>query len=167
MLTKLENESAANQRSDLDIAALIGEIVQDVDLRHGVMSGELPRRHVIHCFERQPGTAPAGAGKPHPQRRPLYRTGHRRGNFSAQAGGRRPQLGTYRVRDQGPGVPESELYDIFRPFYRVNDARERQSGGAGVGLASPIVRYDCTAAVCGPSMHRRWPDHGDGFTLLT
>ena len=39
------------------------------------------------------------------------------------------------VRDHGPGVPESELADIFRPFYRVNDARERQSGGAGVGLA--------------------------------
>jgi two-component system sensor histidine kinase CpxA len=39
------------------------------------------------------------------------------------------------VRDQGPGVPESELQDIFRPFYRVTDARERQSGGAGVGLA--------------------------------
>ncbi len=39
------------------------------------------------------------------------------------------------VRDQGPGVPESELYDRFRPFYRVSDSRERQSGGTGVGLA--------------------------------
>ena len=25
--------------------------------------------------------------------------------------------------------------DVFRPFYRVSDSRERQSGGAGVGLA--------------------------------
>ena len=39
------------------------------------------------------------------------------------------------VRDHGPGVPESELSDIFRPFYRVSDSRERQSGGIGVGLA--------------------------------
>jgi len=39
------------------------------------------------------------------------------------------------VRDYGPGVPESELIKIFQPFYRVSDARDRQSGGAGLGLA--------------------------------
>jgi two-component system sensor histidine kinase CpxA len=39
------------------------------------------------------------------------------------------------VRDYGPGVPEAQIYDIFRPFYRVHDARDRQSGGSGVGLA--------------------------------
>ncbi|MCB9623118.1 MAG: HAMP domain-containing protein [Sandaracinus sp.] len=40
-----------------------------------------------------------------------------------------------RVRDHGPGVPEAELDAIFRPFYRVSTARERASGGTGVGLA--------------------------------
>src|SRR5260370_35814920 len=39
------------------------------------------------------------------------------------------------VRDYGPGVAESELVKIFQPFYRVSDARDRQSGGAGLGLA--------------------------------
>jgi two-component system sensor histidine kinase CpxA len=39
------------------------------------------------------------------------------------------------VRDHGPGVPEAELLRIFEPFYRVKDARDRQSGGAGLGLA--------------------------------
>jgi two-component system sensor histidine kinase CpxA len=39
------------------------------------------------------------------------------------------------VRDYGPGVPYSELKNIFRPFYRVTDARDRQSGGTGLGLA--------------------------------
>ena len=39
------------------------------------------------------------------------------------------------IRDQGPGLPESELVNIFRPFYRVAEARDRQSGGAGLGLA--------------------------------
>lgn len=39
------------------------------------------------------------------------------------------------VRDHGPGVPQSELVNIFRPFYRVADARDRQSGGTGLGLA--------------------------------
>ena len=39
------------------------------------------------------------------------------------------------VRDYGPGVPESELKNIFQPFYRLADARDRQSGGTGLGLA--------------------------------
>ena len=39
------------------------------------------------------------------------------------------------VEDDGEGVPESELQDIFRPFYRVSTARDRHSGGAGLGLA--------------------------------
>jgi signal transduction histidine kinase len=39
------------------------------------------------------------------------------------------------VTDQGPGVPEGELKHIFQPFYRVSEARERASGGAGLGLS--------------------------------
>jgi len=39
------------------------------------------------------------------------------------------------VRDHGPGVPEDEVEDIFTPFYRVAAARDRQSGGVGMGLA--------------------------------
>jgi two-component system sensor histidine kinase CpxA len=40
-----------------------------------------------------------------------------------------------RVSDHGSGVPPTELLNIFRPFYRVADARDRQSGGVGLGLA--------------------------------
>src|SRR5207248_5875337 len=43
--------------------------------------------------------------------------------------------GIIRVRDHGPGVPEAELPNLFRPFYRVGSARERESGGTGIGLA--------------------------------
>lgn len=39
------------------------------------------------------------------------------------------------VSDRGPGIPESELDAIFRPFYRVDVARNAQTGGFGVGLA--------------------------------
>jgi two-component system sensor histidine kinase CpxA len=39
------------------------------------------------------------------------------------------------VRDHGPGVPEPELQHIFEPFYRVSEARERSSGGVGLGLS--------------------------------
>jgi two-component system sensor histidine kinase CpxA len=39
------------------------------------------------------------------------------------------------VSDRGPGIPESELHSIFRPFYRIDLARASQTGGFGVGLA--------------------------------
>ena len=39
------------------------------------------------------------------------------------------------VRDHGPGVPESELDNVFKPFYRVDTSRERRTGGVGLGLA--------------------------------
>jgi two-component system sensor histidine kinase CpxA len=39
------------------------------------------------------------------------------------------------VRDQGPGVPEEMLAAIFKPFFRVESDRGRDSGGIGLGLA--------------------------------
>jgi two-component system OmpR family sensor kinase len=42
---------------------------------------------------------------------------------------------TIAVRDHGPGVPEPDLERIFEAFYRVAEARERSSGGIGLGLA--------------------------------
>jgi two-component system sensor histidine kinase CpxA len=39
------------------------------------------------------------------------------------------------IRDHGRGLPEQELVNIFRPFYRVTDARSRDAGGVGLGLA--------------------------------
>ena len=40
-----------------------------------------------------------------------------------------------KVSDCGPGVPAAELDKIFRPFYRIDDARGRSTGGVGLGLA--------------------------------
>ena len=39
------------------------------------------------------------------------------------------------ILDHGPGVPEQALANLFDPFYRVDDARTRQTGGTGIGLA--------------------------------
>src|ERR1700733_131107 len=39
------------------------------------------------------------------------------------------------ISDRGPGIPESEVESIFRPFHRVDAARSAQTGGFGVGLA--------------------------------
>lgn len=39
------------------------------------------------------------------------------------------------IRDHGNGVPENDLERIFQPFFRVAEARDRASGGVGLGLA--------------------------------
>jgi len=40
-----------------------------------------------------------------------------------------------RVSDAGPGAPADSLAKLFEPFYRLDDARGRQTGGVGLGLA--------------------------------
>ena len=39
------------------------------------------------------------------------------------------------VKDSGPGFPEDDLARIFEKFYRGEQARTREAGGAGLGLA--------------------------------
>jgi two-component system sensor histidine kinase CpxA len=45
------------------------------------------------------------------------------------------QEAVLRVSDSGPGVPADALGKLFEPFYRLDDARGRQTGGVGLGLA--------------------------------
>ena len=45
------------------------------------------------------------------------------------------QLAMIEVTDCGPGIPAPELEHIFRPFYRLDEARTSTTGGFGVGLA--------------------------------
>jgi signal transduction histidine kinase len=43
-----------------------------------------------------------------------------------------------RVDDDGPGIPPDEREHVLERFVRLDDARDRDAGGAGLGLA--IVR---------------------------
>jgi two-component system osmolarity sensor histidine kinase EnvZ len=50
---------------------------------------------------------------------------------------------TLRVDDDGPGIPVQEREEVFRPFYRLDDARGQDSGintGLGLSIARDIVR---------------------------
>jgi signal transduction histidine kinase len=62
-----------------------------------------------------------------------------------------------RVRDYGPGVPEEALPRLFDPFYRVEQDRDRKSGGVGLGLsiarrAVELHKGKLTAANASPGL---------------
>jgi two-component system osmolarity sensor histidine kinase EnvZ len=42
---------------------------------------------------------------------------------------------TINVDDDGPGIPDEQREDVFRPFYRLDEARNQDEGGTGLGLA--------------------------------
>ncbi len=42
------------------------------------------------------------------------------------------------IVDDGPGIPEAKLAQVFEPFYRLDPSRNRSTGGIGLGLS--IVR---------------------------
>ena len=42
---------------------------------------------------------------------------------------------TIHVDDDGPGIPAPEREEVFRPFYRIDEARNQDEGGSGLGLA--------------------------------
>ena len=61
------------------------------------------------------------------------------------------------VADNGPGVPEEHLEDLFAPFYRLDPARSQDTGGLGLGLA--IVRSSVEACQGSVRCRNRQP-HG-------
>ena len=67
------------------------------------------------------------------------------------------KMALLKVRDHGPGVPEEALANLFSPFYRVAESRDRQSGGMGIGLAIT----DRAVRLLGGNVHaENAPDRG-------
>lgn len=46
------------------------------------------------------------------------------------------------IEDDGPGIPEDKLEDVFKPFFRLDPSRNTSTGGVGLGLsiARDIIR---------------------------
>lgn len=133
-LLRESSEHSPKLDEDLDLVELLTELVQVVN---------------YEVAEGKPGILwqPPGPFIYHGDRELLWRTMENllrnalrhtdpeRGvelTMRVDAQGRRVELV---VRDYGGGVPEAELEKIFQPFYRVQESRDRSSGGHGIGLS--------------------------------
>jgi len=136
-LTRLESGTDDRKRTEVDLAALVREVADDADFEarsvnrsvHVVSSDdcsingveELLRSAVENVVRNALRYTPEGTAVEVALRK--------------QNGGS-DNFAVISVRDRGNGVPEDALERIFRPFYRTEDARDRQSGGGtGLGLA--------------------------------
>jgi two-component system osmolarity sensor histidine kinase EnvZ len=65
----------------------------------------------------------------------LVANAQRHGNKTALQALREQRFISIHVDDDGPGIAPEHREDVFRPFYRLDDARNQDEGGAGLGLA--------------------------------
>ena len=48
--------------------------------------------------------------------------------------GIRDKMATITVDDNGPGIPENKRKDVFKAFYRLENSRNKETGGVGLGM---------------------------------
>ncbi|AEU35858.1 ATP-binding protein [Granulicella mallensis] len=64
---------------------------------------------------------------------------------------------TISVLDRGPGIPEDQLETVLQPFFRLDQSRNRDTGGAGLGLA---IAHQLSLAISGTLTLRNRDDGG-------
>jgi two-component system sensor histidine kinase CpxA len=132
-LTRLESGAEDIRKTEFDLKTLVSEVAKDADFearaRNRTVKLESPERCPI-------------VGNEQLLRRAVENVVRNAVQYTAEGTEVEveltcvePDTAVITVRDHGPGVPDNALAEIFRPFYRVDEARDRGAGGVGLGLA--------------------------------
>ncbi|HEX8235379.1 MAG TPA: ATP-binding protein [Abditibacteriaceae bacterium] len=143
-LVRLEGDSVTSEHQTVDLEQLLREVVGDANFEvQGVHASNADRRAVLatRCSPcRTSGSAELLRSAVENVVRNAVR--YTRPDTVVEvslhcepAGNGQRSTAVICVRDHGEGVPAEALENLFRPFYRVADARDRESGGVGLGLA--------------------------------
>jgi two-component system, OmpR family, sensor histidine kinase CpxA len=140
-VAKLDTSATAIPMTNVDLTELTSQIVRSADFelqqQNGAVRLSSPGQHFVHGNAELLHSAIENV-----IRNAIRYTGtgnaievDMKGVHLEAVGTTAPAFVRLVVRDYGQGVPEPELVNIFQPFYRVADDRNRQSGGTGLGLA--------------------------------
>jgi two-component system sensor histidine kinase CpxA len=136
-LTRLESGTDGRKKTEVDLASLVNEVAADADFEARSINRSVQVVQTEKCSIK---------GVEELLRSAIENVVRNAVRFTAEGtsvdvslskqNGAGDNFAVIRVRDRGRGVPEEALERIFRPFYRTEDARDRQSGGGtGLGLA--------------------------------
>jgi len=134
-LARFETSTTEIELSAIELATLIEQIVDDADFEARASNRE------VKIIQNLPVTVQGNSVLLSSALENIVRNGIR---YTAEAtavevslknDNEDPDWIVIKVRDHGPGIPEQMLASIFEPFVRVGEARDRQSGGYGLGLA--------------------------------
>lgn len=135
-LARLESGSENIGHESFDLGALVRDVVADANFEAQSLNRHVRLLHSDSCSTSGNRQLLASAFENVIRNAVNYTPEGTDVEVTVQAGiGHESGFALIRVRDHGAGVPESSLGDIFLPFYRVGDARDRSSGGSGLGLS--------------------------------
>ncbi|MEK7829738.1 MAG: ATP-binding protein, partial [Acidobacteriota bacterium] len=131
-LAKMESGVSATPMTSVALDQLVQEIVADAGFEAASRQREVKLLKCDDCLVE---------GSPELLRRAIENTVRNAVRYTPEGSAVEVKLecdgklATISVRDFGKGVPPSSLNQLFEPFYRVAEARDRQTGGIGLGLA--------------------------------
>jgi signal transduction histidine kinase len=131
-LTRLESGGVYTKMAAVDLAELVRDVVQSGDFEAQGSNRGVKLIECDACTVEGNGELLRRAIENIVRNAIRYTSEHTDVEISVR---RLPMVAQIIVRDRGPGVPESELGNIFQPFFRISEDRDRQSGGTGLGLA--------------------------------
>lgn len=131
-LSKLESGNRDFEKVQVDVKALVEQVVSDADFEAGAKGKAVKIVRADKCMTLANENLLWSAIENVLRNAVRYTDESTTVEVSLNATNGHTQIG---VRDYGGGVPEEELENLFRPFYRVGEARERKTGGIGLGLA--------------------------------
>jgi signal transduction histidine kinase len=135
-LARLESGSENIGHESFDLGALVREVVADADFEAQSLQRHVRILRADHCTASGNRQLLASAIENVIRNAISYTPEGTAVHVTVENGaGGDSGYALVRVRDHGTGVPESSLGDIFLPFYRVGDSRDRSSGGSGLGLS--------------------------------
>lgn len=134
-LSRLESEATLTDAKLLDVAALSEQVAADADFEARAV-GRSVRCRILSADAHQPLVADEELIRRALENvmRNAIRHTPEGSSVEVDVTSQSSEL-QVRIRDYGPGVPPDALEAIFKPFYRVETARDRASGGVGLGLA--------------------------------